>query len=552
MLIVFTVSACQGGTINTPDAGCTPGGCPEGERCVDGTCQPQTVIAPCDVLECPEGQECRDGRCWSANPCEGVTCGNPSDVCDPRTGVCHTGATDDDGDGYTINNGDCDDGDPDVHPDAAEVCDGSDQNCNWMIDEGFPDDDGDGFDTCGVGVAAQADCNDGDFRVFPGATELCDGVDQDCDGEIDDGFPDDDGDGFDTCGAGVAAQADCNDGAPNVFPGATELCDGVDQDCDGEIDDGFPDDDGDGFDTCGVGVAAQADCNDGAPNVFPGATELCDGVDEDCDGEIDDGVPDRECSTACGQGEERCEGGGWFCSVPDSCECTPVGRVESDACGRCGERARTCQADLTWGPWSSCTGEGACVPGTLDTCTTTCGSIGERSCDSTCAWRPCEPPTETCNAADDDCDGDVDLSSCLVTVYRFYNATTGDHMYKADTFSADPGYVLEEGPPFHLYRSAVPGTFEIFQVTNGVDHMLALDPDEGSAAGYSGATSLGYAGPLSSWDVAGGYVAVEVCRYYNGSTGDHMLWLFIEDGDVEATLPGYVRESCPNNVWLLE
>ena len=183
---------------------------------------------------------------------------------------------DDDHDGFTENQGDCNDGDAGIHPGAAEVCgDGTDQNCDG-IDPACPadiDDDHDGF------TENQGDCNDGAAGIHPGAAEVCgDGTDQNCDG-IDPACPadiDDDHDGF------TENQGDCNDGAAGIHPGAAEVCgDGTDQNCDG-IDPACPadiDDDHDGF------TENQGDCNDGAAGIHPGAAEVCgDGIDQNCDG----------------------------------------------------------------------------------------------------------------------------------------------------------------------------------------------------------------------------------------------------------------------------
>jgi hypothetical protein len=178
---------------------------------------------------------------------------------------------DSDGDGFTdiaCGGTDCDDNDPNNFPGNTEVCDGQDNNCDGQIDEGF-DSDGDGVTTC------QGDCDDNDPNNFPGNTEVCDGLDNNCDGQIDEGF-DSDGDGVTTC------QGDCDDNDPNNFPGNTEVCDGLDNNCDGQIDEGF-DSDGDGVTTC------QGDCDDNDPNNFPGNTEVCDGLDNNCDGQIDEG-----------------------------------------------------------------------------------------------------------------------------------------------------------------------------------------------------------------------------------------------------------------------
>ncbi len=222
---------------------------------------------------------------------------------------------DGDRDGYSTCDGDCDDGDAGRHPGADETtCNDVDDDCDGSIDEDAPtntywrDADGDGYgdpgdtiqdchDTPPAGYVANSDdCDDGNGAVHPGAAEVaCDGIDQDCDGG--DAAPDADGDGWDVCGPGDAVNpdgkpADCDDGNGAIHPGAAEVaCDGIDQDCDGG--DAAPDADGDGWDVCGPGDAANpdgkpADCDDGDAAIHPGAYEMChDGTDNDCDGAID-------------------------------------------------------------------------------------------------------------------------------------------------------------------------------------------------------------------------------------------------------------------------
>ncbi len=135
--------------------------------------------------------------------------------------------SDDDGDGYGVESEppDCDDGNRDTYPSAAEVYDGEDNDCDNIPDEGTEgfDDDGDGI------TEADGDCNDYNAQAYPGAAERGDSTDNDCDGRVDEGTSlyDDDGDGF------AEVNNDCLDTDPAINPSATEICDGADNDCDG-------------------------------------------------------------------------------------------------------------------------------------------------------------------------------------------------------------------------------------------------------------------------------------------------------------------------------
>lgn len=237
-------------------------------------------------------------------------------------------------DGFVADSTDCNDGNPAVNPAAAEIADGIDNNCNGSIDENlsvfYKDFDNDGYgdinqkvfgNSIASGyVADSSDCNDNNAAVYPGAPEICDGLDNNCDGTIDEGFTpqiwykDADGDFFGNYDSAkqacspppgyVTDNTDCNDNNATVYPGAPEMCDGLDNNCDGFIDEDFEkqpwyrDADGDGFGNNSISrlscsmpagyVADNTDCNDSSAAIYPGAPEICDGLDNDCDGQIDE------------------------------------------------------------------------------------------------------------------------------------------------------------------------------------------------------------------------------------------------------------------------
>ena len=315
----------------------------------------------------------------------------------PGLGGCFVSASeikdlqDADGDGVPIES-DCDDSSASVGAPIA-----------WYVDS-----DGDGY---GAGDPTRGcpderpdsnttdnadDCNDANSAVFPGATELCNDLDDDCDGDLDeDGtdawYADTDGDGHGAgpvvyaCDPGpgfVALGDDCDDDNDTVFPGSVEVCGGADDDCDELIDDEdddldlttastwFDDLDGDGFgDPTAESLACapterqtdnNTDCDDTNSAIHPDSAEVCNGEDDDCDELIDDDDPSVDGSTA----------RPWYADN------------DSDGYGTSALWVVSCSAP----------------PNTV---------INDDDCDdSKAAVNP--DALEVCNTIDDDCDGEVD------------------------------------------------------------------------------------------------------------------------------------------------
>jgi hypothetical protein len=318
------------------------------------------------------------------------------------------GPEDADGDGFSIEE-DCDDADASVYPGADELCDGVDNDCDDEVDEAavdaslwYADADGDGHgDASGVASACVApsgyvaepdDCDDADAAVSPDADELCDGVDNDCDGDVDEPdaadaatwYGDGDADGYGdadrtqtACSQPVGFvddDTDCNDQSDAAYPGAEEICDGLDNDCNGETDEDasadavtwYADLDGDGFGDPGVAVTQCAQPTD----------HVLDGTD--CD--------DAQSTTNPGA-SEYCDG------VDNDCD----GTVDED----------DALDTSTW--YADADGDGYGDASTsVQTCDPPSGHVAD---DTDCddgdgAVNP--GATEVCNEIDDDCDGDAD------------------------------------------------------------------------------------------------------------------------------------------------
>ena len=255
--------------------------------------------------------------CWSVLPALALVaaCGDKEAEDTSEPGVYLM--TDQDGDGYPIGV-DCDDNAVAVHPGASERCDGVDNDCDDEIDEDgvdapfwYADHDGDGF---GVTVyveyacempegfsAIDGDCDDFDATINPDAIEVCDDLDNDCDTVVDGAFAegktdyyrDGDADGYgdpESILAGcevppgyVENAEDCDDSAATDHPGAAELCDEIDNDCDGRLDETCSIEVSEAFatfvgedilDYAGYDLSAEGDLNgDGTPDLVIGAPQ---------------------------------------------------------------------------------------------------------------------------------------------------------------------------------------------------------------------------------------------------------------------------------------
>ena len=362
-----------------------------------------------------------------------------------------------DGDGWTDCQGDCDEADPSTYPNAAELCDGLDNNCNGVVPADEVDADADGWMIC------DNDCDDADAAVNPGATEVaCDFLDNDCDGALHDEETDWDGDGYTEC------DGECAPDDPGIFPGATEIpCDYLDNDCDGLLHPEEVDDDVDGYDECdgdcddtldtvypgavevacdfldndcdgwlhadeedadldGVSVC-EGDCDDIDPLVFPGALEACDALDNDCDGDVDEDFDaDGDGWTTCG-GECDDNDPTVYPGAPEDCDL-----VDDDCDGAVDE-----DFDLDGDGWTTCSGD--------------CD-------DADPAIHPAAP--DPCDGVDNDCDGEVDEDA--------------DPDQDGDGFSACDGDCDENDPDTY------PGADEL---CDGVDNDCDGDVDEDGACG---------------------------------------------------------------------
>ena len=383
--------------------------------------------------------------------------------------ICLAGdiCIDDDGDSFGIGTFclgmDCDDSNPEIHPGIDEECDGIDNNCDENIDEGF-DLSANPFHCgecgnicegthesqyCDAGECISSGCLEGFWDVdgeeengceyecihSNEAIEACDGLDNDCDGEHDEGI---DGDSLEeACYEGREGSANvgicsrgihrCEDGIWSPCEGQIlpedELCDGVDNDCDGESDEDFP-----GlYQPCEVGTGAcmrefLGTCSeDGLTltcNTEPGepGMEVCDGMDNNCNGITDEDETGEALTVTCYEAPSDTEGIGTCEAGIRAC----TGGVLSECFGQIIPATEICD-----GLDNNCNGEiddgldDCCEPGETQECGNSVGvcTVGLRTCTEDRYLGPCldengepavEPSLELCNNQDDNCDSLVD------------------------------------------------------------------------------------------------------------------------------------------------
>ena len=309
-------------------------------------------------------------------------------------------------------------------------------NCKTGGDAG---DNGDGGDGDGGLDDAGVDSSDAQPCV-PSGTEVCDGEDNDCNGLVDDGTLPQVGDPCDNLmGECAGGMKQCTNGAITCTkPPMAESCDGKDNDCDGTIDDGNPG----GGAKCGTDqgecVAGTFTCVNGSIDCVGevggtmapfGSPETCNGKDDDCDGMVDDNapVPSTFCDSnpdtgECNKGTPTCVGGGIVCvgvvgpspelcdSLDQDCDGSNTNGydLQNDPtnCGTCGNKCNLANA-LEGCASGQCT-IAACEDGYHD---------NNNSASDGCEFGPCAiQGNEVCNGIDDDCDGLTDMADSDLVV----------------------------------------------------------------------------------------------------------------------------------------
>jgi hypothetical protein len=471
--------------------------------------------------------------------------------------------------GHAPNPGDCNDANATYHPAAPELCDGADNDCDTLVDEGlttqlwYRDADGDGFGTSGSTVqdcrqpagyvANSSDCNDTSAAIKPGAAETCDAVDNDCDSQVDEGvmstyYRDADADGYGTASTSTQAcvvptgyaanSSDCNDANAAIRPGATEVCDSTDNNCNGSTDEGFAtqawyrDADGDSYGTASnsvqkcnqpVGyVANSSDCNDSNSGIRPGAAEVCDSADNNCNGSTDEGVTSTYYRDADGDGYGNAGNSTQACSAPSGyvanttdCNDSNAG-VRPGAAESCDGVDNNCNGSTDEGVTSTyyrdADGDGYGNAGnSTQACSAPSGYVANTTdCnDSNAGIRP--GATESCDGVDNNCNGSTDEG----VTSTYYRDADGDGYGNAgnstQACSAPSGYVSNTSDCNDFNASIRPGASES---CDGVDNNCNGSTDEGVGTtwyrdadgdgyGSSGSTTLACSRPTGYTATAG-------------------------------------------------
>jgi hypothetical protein len=573
--------------------------------------------------------DCNDADA-AINPGASESCNGIDDNCDGNIdeGVQTTYYADMDGDtygdagnttmacsmpeGYVADATDCNDADAAVNPAATEVCNGIDDNCDGNNDEGltfttyYADADGDTYGDAGSTVSTcdgapegyvsdATDCNDADGAVNPGATEICNGIDDNCDGNIDEGvqntyYADMDGDSYGDAGSTTMAcsapegyvsdATDCNDADGAVNPGATEVCNGIDDNCDGNTDEGventyYADADGDTYGDAGSTTMAcsapegyvsdATDCNDADGAVNPGATEVCNGIDDNCDGNTDEGVENTYYADADGDTYGDAGSTTMACSAPegyvsDATDCNDAdGAVNPGATEVCNGIDDNCDGNTDEGVqntyYADADGDTYGDAGsTTMACSAPEGYVADATdCnDADAAVNP--GATEVCNGIDDNCDGNIDEGLTFTTYYADADGDTyGDAASTVTTCDGAPeGYVSDATDCNDADGAVNPGATEVCNgiddncdgnIDEGVENTYYADAD-GDTYGDAGSTTMacsapeGYVADATDCNDADGAVnpgATEVCNGIDdncdGNTDEGVLTTFYADAD---------------------
>ena len=513
--------------------------------------------------------------------------------------------------GYVADSTDCDDSDPAQYPGADEYCNGEDDDCDGLIDEDdavdvstwYADSDGDNYGDASVSqidcdqptsyVLDATDCDDDDAAQYPGATEYCNGEDDDCDGDIDeDGasdvltwYADSDGDSFgdasvsdidcDQPSGYVADATDCDDSDAAVYPGATEYCNGYDDDCDGLIDEDdaadsstwYADSDGDSYGNPAVSdvdcyqpsgyVADSSDCDDTDAAQYPGADEYCNGEDDDCDGVTDEDAAvdvstwyadgDSDSFGDAGTSQIDCDQPSGY--VLDDTDCDDDDATQyPGAVEYCNGEDDDCDGAidedgasdvLTW--YADSDGDSYGDPAVSDIdCDQPSGYVSDSNdCDdSDAAQYP--GADEYCNGEDDDCDGTVDEDDA-VDVSVWYADSDSDTFGDLSTTDIDcyqpSGYVADSSDCDDADSAQYPGATEycngedddcdgVVDEDGATDVLTWYADSDGDSYGNAGSTDIdctqpsGYVADASDCDDSDAAVYPGATEYCNGYDDD--------------------------------